>query len=65
MRRIDVKLFFSKDSDADKAWAWLKANIPMSKLKNIAEEHSYIEYHDCHHDTNPPRPCEIIERFEK
>jgi len=65
MRRIEVLLIFGDDADGDKAWAWLKANIPMSKLRNIADEHSYISYHDCHHDETPPRACELIERLEK
>ena len=65
MRRIRADLMFEKDSEADEVWVVIKKYLKEKKIRNIANEKSFIKYEDCHHDENPPRPCEIIERFEK
>ena len=65
MRRIRVDLIFEDIAEADDTWAAIKNYIKNKKLRNVLEERSFIEYHECHHDSNPPQPCVILERIEK
>ena len=65
MRRIRVDMMFERDNEADEVWQALKAYAKNKKLRSLTEEKSYIQYENCHHDENPPRPCEPIERYEK
>ncbi len=63
MKRIDVKLMFEKDSEANEVWGVLKNYLKNKKIKNLVNEKSYIQLHECGHDTGTP--CVVLERFEK
>ncbi len=65
MRRIKCDLIFDSDLDADAVWVTLKKYLRNKGIKNLVDEKSYIDYHECYHDASPPKPCVKIERFEK
>ncbi len=65
MRRISVNLIFEQNIEADEVWQALVTYLKNKQIRNIAGEHSFIEYQDCHHDESPPRPCSVLARFEK
>jgi len=67
MRRIRNDLMFEDgaETEADEVWAAMKSYLRDMQIKSLAMEKSFIAYEECHHDETPPRPCEIIERFEK
>ncbi len=59
---ISVKLKFAKKSDSDEVWSRLKGYLKNKDIRNVAEEKSFIYYHECNHDTG--EACKTIERFE-
>ena len=61
--RIRVDLKFPQKSDSDEVWTALRGYLNNKDIRNLAEETSYIEYHECYHDEG--KPCLSIERFEK
>ena len=63
--RVMADLIFKETIDAEDLIRWFKNQNIMDKLRNIAEEHSYIELQECYHDESPTKPCEIIKRIAK
>ena len=63
--RVKVDLMFPNKSDGDQVWAALKNYLQTKNIKSLAEEKSFIEYHECHHDESPPQACKVIQRFER
>jgi len=61
--RIRVDLKFPQKSDSDEVWTVLKRYLKAKDIRNLAEETSYIDYHECNHDEG--KSCMPIERFEK
>lgn len=61
--RIRTDLIFEKKADADEVWAAMKKYLKNKDIRNIAEEKSYIDYHECRHEEG--EPCIPIEHFEK
>ena len=63
--RVRADLIFKETIDAEDLIRWFKTQNIMSKLQNIAEEKSYIELQECHHDESPPKPCLVIKKIVK
>lgn len=61
--RIRTDLIFENKSEADEVWSRLKAYLKNKDIRNIAEEKSYIDYHECRHEEG--EACKPIEHFEK
>ncbi len=62
MRRIRIDLMFEIPEEADTVWAALKNYLKTKQIKNLVNEKSYIDYHECHHDTGGA--CVTLEHFE-
>ena len=70
MIRVRTDLCFSDEDESVARSVYDRANSVLQKAVRIAVggeetgEVSFIEMHRCHHDEDPPRPCEVIERIE-
>ncbi len=65
MRRIKCDLMFDNNTDANAVWVALKNYLKTKKIKSLVGETSYIDYHECYHESSPYQPCVNIERIEK
>ena len=61
--RIRTDLIFENETESDLVWTALKRYLKNNDIRNVAEEKSFIDYHECYHDEQ--KPCINIEHFEK
>ncbi len=64
--RVRADLIFETTLEGTKVFNTIKTypNL-LEKIRNLAQEHSFIEIEECHHDETPSRPCVILQRIEK
>lgn len=64
--RLRAELLFANENDLTDALSDLANILPKSTVINPATdraEASFYEYEFCHHDEDPVRTCELIERW--